>query len=58
MEALKALQEKVKTDGKLRPGWPNMAWMACKACGAASTSNPAGKTPWKPRCASAWARWK
>jgi chromosome segregation protein len=58
LEALKALQEKVKTDGKLRPGWPNTGWTACRACGAASTSSPAGKMRWKPRCASAWARSK
>jgi chromosome segregation protein len=40
------------------PGWPSTAWTACRACGAASTSNRAGKTRSKLRCASAWARWK
>ena len=31
------------------PGWPSTGSTACRACGAASTSSPAGKMPWKPR---------
>jgi chromosome segregation protein len=58
MEALKALQEKVKTDGKLKPWLAKHGLDGLQGCGAASTSNKAGKTPWKPRCANAWARSK
>jgi chromosome segregation protein len=55
LEALKALQEKVRTDGKLKPWLARHGLDGCKAFGAASTSSPAGRMPWKPRCANAWA---
>ncbi len=43
MEALKALQEKVKTDGKLQPWLAQHGWKACKGCGPKSMWKMAGK---------------
>jgi chromosome segregation protein len=41
--ALKALQEKVKTDGKLRPWLVHMVWRVYKACGVWYRSAQLGK---------------
>ena len=39
-------------------GCKSTACRTCRSCGRACTCKMAGKTPWKPRCASAWPRWK
>ena len=53
LDALRALQEKVQTEGKLKPGWPATAWKAWPACGRRSTSKAAGRRRWRLRCESA-----
>jgi chromosome segregation protein len=48
---------KKSTDGKLQPWLAKHGWTACRACGAASTSSRAGKTP-GGRAARAPGHWK
>jgi len=58
MEALKALQEKVKTDGKLQPWLAQHGLESLQGLWTKIHVEAGWETPWKRPCASAWARWK
>ena len=58
MEALKALQEKVKTDGKLRPWLAKHGLDGMQGLWSRIHIEPGWENALEAACANAWARWK
>lgn len=58
LEALRTLQDKLQTSGKLRPWLTRQGLDGLAPLWKRLHIEPGWETPWRPPCASAWVPWK